>query len=151
MTSLHFFARLPVEVQMKMKIKLNTKLWWKLYNPFVLKLSQATSIVVKAGFTDFFISFTISQKLLKRFRIPPENITKPNVFTVWNVAKCVVFSGPYFPTFGLNRERYFVSPYSVRIQENTDQKKLRIWTLFTQWFWYFQREYETFIILFVAL
>ena len=25
-------------------------------------------------------------------------------------------------------------PYSVRIQENTDQKKLRIWTLFTHWF-----------------
>ena len=25
------------------------------------------------------------------------------------------------------------SPYSVQIQENTDQKKLRIWTLFTQW------------------
>ena len=25
------------------------------------------------------------------------------------------------------------SPCSVRIQENTDQKKLRIWTLFTQW------------------
>ena len=23
--------------------------------------------------------------------------------------------------------------YSVRMQENTDQKKLRIWTLFTQW------------------
>ena len=25
------------------------------------------------------------------------------------------------------------SPYSVQIQENTDQKKLRIWRLFTQW------------------
>ena len=25
------------------------------------------------------------------------------------------------------------SPYSVRIQENTDQKKLRIWTLFKQY------------------
>ena len=25
------------------------------------------------------------------------------------------------------------SPYSVRIQENTDQTKIRIWTLFTQW------------------
>ena len=25
------------------------------------------------------------------------------------------------------------SPYSVRIQENADQKKLRIWTLSTQW------------------
>ena len=24
------------------------------------------------------------------------------------------------------------SPYSVRIRENTDQKKLRIWTIFTQ-------------------
>ena len=37
------------------------------------------------------------------------------------------FSGSYFPVFGLNTEIY-----SVRIQENTDQKKLRIWTLFTQ-------------------
>ena len=26
------------------------------------------------------------------------------------------------------------SPYSVQAQENTDQKKLRIWTAFTQWF-----------------
>ena len=25
------------------------------------------------------------------------------------------------------------SPYSVQTQENTDQKKIRIWTLFTQW------------------
>ena len=25
-----------------------------------------------------------------------------------------------------------ISPYLVRMQENTDQKKLRIWTLFTQ-------------------
>ena len=37
-----------------------------------------------------------------------------------------VFSGPYFPAFGLNTERYRVS------QKNTDQKKLHIWTLFTQ-------------------
>ena len=25
-------------------------------------------------------------------------------------------------------------PFSVRMGENTDQKKLRIWTLFTQWY-----------------
>ena len=25
-----------------------------------------------------------------------------------------------------------ISPYSVRVRENTDQKTLRIWTLFTQ-------------------
>ena len=40
--------------------------------------------------------------------------------TAWKVSKYGVFSGTYFP-------------YSVRIQENTDQKKLYIWTLFTQW------------------
>ena len=37
------------------------------------------------------------------------------------------FSGPYFPVFGLNTEIYFGA-------ENTDQKKLHIWTLFTQWY-----------------
>ena len=32
-------------------------------------------------------------------------------------------SGQYFPTFGLNRERYsYISPYSVQIRENRDQK-----------------------------
>ena len=35
----------------------------------------------------------------------------------------------YWTEFGdLLRE----SLYSIRVQENTDQKKLRIWTLFTQ-------------------
>ena len=31
-------------------------------------------------------------------------------------------SGPYFPTFGVNTERYFVSQCSVQMRENTDQK-----------------------------
>ena len=53
--------------------------------------------------------------------------------TAWKVSICRVFSGPYFPAFGLNTERYLrISPYSVRARKNTDQKKLRIWTLFTQ-------------------
>ena len=39
------------------------------------------------------------------------------LYTVWKESKYGVFSGPY----------------SVLIQENTDQKKLRIWTLVTQW------------------
>ena len=34
-------------------------------------------------------------------------------FTAWKVSKYGVFSGPYFPTFGLNMERYGVS---LRIQ-----------------------------------
>ena len=33
------------------------------------------------------------------------------------------YSGPYFPAFGLNTERYSpsISPYLVRMRENTDQ------------------------------
>ena len=50
------------------------------------------------------------------------------------MSKYRVFSDPYFPAFGLNTERWrSISPYSVRMQENTDQKILHIWTLFTQW------------------
>ena len=43
--------------------------------------------------------------------------------TAWKVSKCRVFSGPFFPAFGLNTDRYGVS---LRIQsesEKTDQKK----------------------------
>ena len=32
------------------------------------------------------------------------------------------FSGPYFPAFELNTERYRISSYSVRKRENTNQK-----------------------------
>ena len=45
--------------------------------------------------------------------------------TAWKLYKCEVSSGLYFPAFEL-------SLYSVRMQKNTDQKKLRIWTIFTQ-------------------
>ena len=32
------------------------------------------------------------------------------------------YSGPYFPAFGLNTERYGeISPYLVQMRENTDQ------------------------------
>ena len=82
-----------------------------------------------------------SKKSLKRCRtyvfflfrvITPTTLA----FTAWKVSKYRVFSGPYSPVFGLNTERHFVSlrisPYSIRMRENTDQEKLRIWTLFTQ-------------------
>ena len=39
------------------------------------------------------------------------------------MSKYGVCSGPYFSSFGLNTERYYgISPYSVRLGENTDQK-----------------------------
>ena len=31
------------------------------------------------------------------------------------------YSGPHFPAFRLNTERYSISPYSVRMRENRDQ------------------------------
>ena len=47
------------------------------------------------------------------------------VITAWKVPKYRVFSGSFFPAFWLNT-------YWVRMRENTDHKKFRIWTLFTQ-------------------
>ena len=49
---------------------------------------------------------------------PVSSVQCPIDFTAWKVSKYGVFSGPYFPAFGLN----------------TDQEKLLIWTLFTQCF-----------------
>ena len=49
--------------------------------------------------------------------------------------KCVQIRSFFWSVFSCIRTEYgdlrSKSPYSVRIQENTDQKKLRIWTLFT--------------------
>ena len=53
----------------------------------------------------------------------------PIVHTMWKVSKHGFFSGLYFTALGLNTR---ISPYSVRIRKNTDQKKVRIGTLFMQ-------------------
>ena len=42
--------------------------------------------------------------------------------TAWKVSKCGVFSGPYFPTFGLNTVRYEVS---LRIQSECGKIQTR--------------------------
>ena len=35
-------------------------------------------------------------------------MSKKKRITAWKVSKCEVISGPYFPVFGLNSERYGV-------------------------------------------
>ena len=40
-------------------------------------------------------------------------------------------------------EKRSISPYSVRIQENSDQEKRRIWTLLTQWIKYIINLFST--------
>ena len=44
------------------------------------------------------------------------------VFTAWKVSKYGVFSGPYFPAFGLNAEKYGVS---LRIQSECGKIQAR--------------------------
>ena len=45
--------------------------------------------------------------------------------TPWKMSKYRVFSGPYFPHLEWILR---ISPYLVWMRENTDQKKLRVWT-----------------------
>ena len=56
-----------------------------------------------------------------------------DVVTAWRVSKYGVFSGPYFPAFGLNTESY---PVPLRILSKCGKiqtTKVRIWTLFTHY------------------
>ena len=48
----------------------------------------------------------------------------PNRSFLWSLFSCIRTE------YG---DLWSKSPYSVQMQENTDQKKLRIWTLFAQW------------------
>ena len=54
----------------------------------------------------------------------------------WHCVKSVQIRSFFWSVFSCIRTEYgdwrSKSPYSVQIQENADQKKFRIWTLFTQ-------------------
>ena len=50
------------------------------------------------------------------------------ILTVWKVYKYEVCSGPYFPVFELNTEIY-----RVNLSIQSEYRKIRIWTLLTQW------------------
>ena len=90
-----------------------TILWYKFPHPGALKPNS---------FFEYFWAFSHSKN--SKFATAWKNIHIRSFF--WSVFSCVgteygvstyrAFSGPYFLVFGLN----------------TDQKKLRIWTLFTQ-------------------
>ena len=81
----------------------------------------------------------LSSRQTFTYKIPVQLNFRRKCSTAWKVSKYGVFSGPYFPALGLNTERCRISPYSVRMRGNTDQKQLRIWTIFTQsWQRHFQ-------------
>ena len=65
--------------------------------------------------------------------------------------KCVQIRSFLWSVFSHIRTEYGemlrISPYSVRMRENTDQKNLRIWTLFTQWiFQFITNTYDIYMI-----
>ena len=78
-------------------------------------------IVLYSNWSDDYISFLCKSDsgMVKK--------KNHNLVTAWKVSKYGIYSSPYFPAFQLNMERY-----SVQMRENTDQKKLRIWTLLPQ-------------------
>ena len=71
-------------------------------------------------------SYHLKNEVPSKTQAFPLNLLLKN--TAWKVSKYGVFSGSYFPVFGLCQ-----SLYLVQIQKNTDQKKLHNWALFTQW------------------
>ena len=85
------------------------------------------------------ISYPLKQSLTKisRRKILNENFSHfiveilRKMCTAWKVSKYGVFSGLCFPVFGL-QNLLSKSPHSLRIRENTNQKNIRVGTLFTQ-------------------
>ena len=70
-------------------------------------------------------SFDLKLREKRFFILLPQKVFKNIVLllvTVWKVSKYGVFSGPYFPVFGLNTERYFVFP---RIQSQWGKIRTR--------------------------
>ena len=85
-------------------------IWTDYAGPFICKTKG------KGDIKDYLLLSTCNLTRGVHLEILSNKTTQEFIYTAWKVSKCGVFSGPYF-----------------RIQENTNQKKLRIWTLFMQW------------------
>ena len=80
------------------------KYWAKKY--WVIYTNRSPGKQLKNGTINFFLHYIMH---LTGIGILPQSVSCDISCTAWNVAKYGVFSGPYFPAFGLNTERYFVS------------------------------------------
>ena len=74
------------------------------------------------NYTAFVIQLTINQMLSDCNGTRSHNHLVRKRSTAWKVSKYGVFSGPYFPVFGLNKERYSVS---LRIQSECGKIRTR--------------------------
>ena len=129
-TSVLRFAFLPYH--RRNLIWLITYFWYLLrplpyLKPLSIEGSDLPFYIWSSSFlTSPFTKFYSSSSKLRLWNLPKRSISHTTdfvsklTFLARKVSKYGVFSGPYFP-------------YSNWLRENTDQKKLRIWTLFTQW------------------
>ena len=88
-----------------------------------------------------FIFYLTCQRrfMLTRCPLLMDSVLKISFLVTWHWVKSVRirrFSGPYFPAFGLNMERYGIrTKYSLKVSPNAGKygpEKLRTRTLFTQ-------------------
>ena len=90
---------------------------------FVLKIFPNSSCVFLVSNRDFFcLQISIRRKTLKTCLI--FHWTFANYPCTCHCIKSVRiwgYSGPHFPAFGLNKERYRISPYSFQMWKNADQ------------------------------
>ena len=64
-----------------------------------------------------------------------------SIFTAWKVPNTELFLVLIFPYWSEYGDLGRKSPYSARIRENTDQKKLLIRALFTQWLFCLEKRF----------
>ena len=118
-----------------------------MFNP---RISGRQDKDIGVAYTIFYLQVLLSivyanctkQKLFCRVSVSSQRFSQINekvlmtfwlkVFTAWSVQIRSFFLVRVFPHLDWIR-RDSISSYSVRMRKNTDQKKVRIWTLFTRW------------------
>ena len=88
-------------------------IFWSVFSRIWTEYGEIRSGKIRTRKYSVFVHFSHSVSLSKTFRISQGVL---NFYTAWKVFKYGVFSGLYFPAFGLNTERYEVGKYGP---ENT--------------------------------
>ena len=111
--------------------------------PKFKKFSEMLNVSPEHSFKGVFDKTGKSIDLIRKLR----NFYRNHLFyefinlLITHCVKCVQIRSFFWSVFSRIQTEHgeirSISPYLVRIRENTDQKKLRIWTLFTQWLWYY--------------
>ena len=93
-----------------------------------------SSIDSKLGFLDIALAGLLSSSQFNKKMDCMKSVQIRSFF--WSLFSCIRTK------YGDLRSK---PPYSVPIQENTNQKKLLIWTLFTQWWKTFRKKMENWV------